>query len=92
LGELESTYSSNPYLIDDEFNIYFNSNEEAIFVNVTNAKNAILSIFNMNGQLIEHIDWRPDNKRISTSFLIPGIYILHFNSEEKTKRIRFCIY
>ena len=91
LGQFSNTISSAPYFQKKELRIYTLQNEACIIVDVPNEENGIVSIFSINGQLLERKEWLTTDKKISTNKFQKGIYLLRFSNNHVNISTKFYV-
>ena len=91
LGQFSNTVSSAPYFQKRELRIYTLQNEACVIVDVPNEETGIVSIFTVNGQLLERKEWLTADKKISTGKFQKGIYLLRFSNNHINISTKFYV-
>ena len=88
VGVLNSTLSSPSFLLKRNLVLYPNPSKDVFYV--TNAENAKITIFNMNGSIVFDVDYYHNNG-VSVENLSKGIYIVKVTMLEKSNYYKFIV-
>lgn len=92
LGEFKNSFNFVPYFEKEKLKFFVNRFENYLYVDISDTDNGEISIYNLNGQLVDKREWNAFNKKISTTYLTKGIYILTFRNNTITLQSRFSFF
>ena len=80
-GKFKVTYHPSDLKVNKGIVIVQNKELNYLYVEVANEIDGIITIYNISGQKLIEVEWNLANKTISTSGLLPGVYMLQFSNE-----------
>ncbi|MFA9391963.1 MAG: M1 family aminopeptidase [Prolixibacteraceae bacterium] len=91
LGQFNNSVNSIPYLQKEQLKVFYNNSHQQLMITIPNENEGIVSIFNLNGQLIDSKKWSKEQAKFSTFNYQKGIYLLNFKSSSQSISTRFVV-
>lgn len=91
LAEIHSQSNSAQNTYYKQLTIYIDNISKQITIDVPEAKNALIKIYQSNGKLIDSQMWQWQQKNYSYAHLEKGLYVIHFINDEQNLATKFVV-